>query len=149
MAMIAFHEAIAAQLGISATEWKCLGVVSQIQPATAGQIAQSTGLTTGAITGIVDRLERAGFVQRERNPDDRRSVLVRALRETEIRETVAPIFQSLSAAMADVASHYGPTELAAIQDYFARTIQVLKKETAKVKASKAQGRADRSTNKVD
>src|SRR5579871_3290956 len=82
-AVIAFHEAIAARLGIGATEWKCLAVlgIGHAETATAGQLASATGLTTGAITGIIDRLERLGYVRREPNPEDRRSVIIRALRQ--------------------------------------------------------------------
>jgi hypothetical protein len=64
-AVVLFHEAVAAQLGMSATEWRCLSLLSQQGPATAGRLAQLSGFTTGAITGIVDRLERAGYARRE------------------------------------------------------------------------------------
>jgi DNA-binding MarR family transcriptional regulator len=135
-AVVLFHEAIASHLGISATEWKCLGVLTQMQPATAGRLAQSTGLTTGAITGILDRLERAGFVRREPNPNDRRSVLIRSLREKEIQDKVAPVFQSLQNAMTELSRSFSPSELAAIHDYFSQTIEALRSETAKLNRQK-------------
>ena len=131
-AVVAFHEAVARRLGMSATEWKCLGVLGQIGPATAGRLASATGLTTGAITGIVDRLERAGYARREANPEDRRSVVIHPLRDREIQQQVGPIFQSLGAAMAGLAGRYSPGELAAIYDYFTRTTGVLRIETAKL-----------------
>ncbi|MGH2460296.1 MAG: MarR family winged helix-turn-helix transcriptional regulator, partial [Chloroflexota bacterium] len=67
-AVVLFHEAIAERLGMSATEWKCLDVLGRAGPITARELAEQTGLTTGAITGLVDRLERAGYVRRVPNP---------------------------------------------------------------------------------
>ncbi len=131
-AVILFHEAVASRLGMSAAEWKCLGLLSQHGPATAGRLAERSGFTTGAITGIVDRLETAGYVRREPNPQDRRSVIIQPLRNDELREVVTPIFASLGRTMADLSRRYTAKELAAIQDYFERTIQTLRAETAKL-----------------
>ncbi len=131
-AVILFHEAVASRLGLSAVEWKCLGLLGQHGPATAGKLAELAGFTTGAITGIVDRLEKAGYVRRVSNPRDRRSVIIEPLRDRELREQVAPIFASLGQAMADVAGRYSARELAAVRDYFERTIRVLRDETAKL-----------------
>jgi DNA-binding IclR family transcriptional regulator len=131
-AVIFFHEAVAAHLGMNATEWKCLGLLDQHGPAAAGRLARLSGFTTGAITGIVDRLERAGYVRRERNPRDRRSVIIHGVENPDLRAKVVPIFASLGRAMAAVSRHYRPAELAAIQDYFERTIRVLREETGKL-----------------
>jgi DNA-binding MarR family transcriptional regulator len=131
-AIIAFHERGARRLGMSAAESKSLGVLGELGVATAGQLAQETGLTTGAITGIVDRLEKAGFARREPNPDDRRSVLIRALQQDKVRKLVGPMFESLSRAMAEMRSRYSAKELAAIDRYLADTTEVLRQEIAKM-----------------
>jgi DNA-binding MarR family transcriptional regulator len=131
-AVVLFQEAVAAQLGMSATEWKCLGLLGEHGPATAGRLAELSGFTTGAITGIVDRLEKAGYVRREANPRDRRSVIVHPVRSRELGEQVAPILASLGKAMAALASLYSARELALIQDYLERSIRVLRDETAKL-----------------
>jgi DNA-binding MarR family transcriptional regulator len=133
-AVIAFHEAVAARLGLSAAEWKCLGVLDVEGPATAGRLAAASGFTTGAITGIVDRLARAGYVRREAHPTDRRSVIIRPLPMKGLKAKVIPIFASLREAMAGVAARFRPEELAAIQDYLARTAQVLREQAAKLGA---------------
>ncbi len=68
---ILLHQAIADRLGLNPTDHKCLSLLLDAgEPITAGELAVRTGLTTGAITGIVDRLERARFVRRERDPND-------------------------------------------------------------------------------
>jgi DNA-binding MarR family transcriptional regulator len=131
-AVILFHEAVASRLGLSAAEWKCLGLLDEGGPATAGRLAERSGFTTGAITGIVDRLEKAGYARRKSNPQDRRSVIIQPIRSRALREQVTPIFASLARAMAAVAGRYSAQELAAIRDYLERTIQTLRDETARL-----------------
>src|SRR5690349_6128631 len=75
---VLFHQAVAERLGIGSTDHKCLDIAARAstdQPLTAGQLAELTGLTTGAITGVLDRLEKAGFIRREKHPHDRRQVV--------------------------------------------------------------------------
>jgi hypothetical protein len=131
-AVVLFHEAIAAQLGMSATEWKCLGLLDQHGPLTAGRLARLSGLTTGAITGIAGRLERAGYARREPHPKDKRSIVIHACRLTEVHRRVDPVFASMGAAMRSLAGRYSVEELASIQSYLAGMIEVLRNETAKV-----------------
>jgi DNA-binding MarR family transcriptional regulator len=137
-AVIFFHEAVASHLGMSAAEWKCLGLLGQRGPSTAGRLAELSGFTTGAITGIVDRLQQAGYVRREPHHHDRRSVVIQPLRTKEVQERVMPIFQSLGRAMAAVASRYSASELAAIGAFFRETTDVLHGETAKLKNAKQE-----------
>ena len=74
---IAAHEAVAARLGLNGTDLRSLDLIGSEPEMTPSRLAELTGLTTGAVTGILDRLERAGFVRREADPDDRRRTLVR------------------------------------------------------------------------
>jgi DNA-binding MarR family transcriptional regulator len=134
-AVVAFHQAIAERLGLSATEWKCLDALTRAESLTAGRLAEMTGLTTGAITGIVDRLEREGRVRREHDPGDRRRVIIRALPDPERERQVAAIFESLGQAMSGMAGRYTEQELAAIRDWVSTTIAVLHQETAKLRAA--------------
>lgn len=131
-AVVLFHEAVASRLGMNAAEWRCLGLLDLHGPTTAGGLAKLTGYTTGAITGIVDRLQKAGYARREKHPRDRRSVIIHPLRLPELRKQVGPIFASLGQAMTEAASHYTAKEQAAIGTYLERTIQVLRAETAKL-----------------
>jgi len=135
-AVVFFHEAIAAHLGMSAAEWKCLGLLDQNGPSTAGRLAELSGFTTGAITGIVDRLERAGYVRRQPHPKDRRSVIVHPLAVKDLQARVIPIFQSLGRAMAAVRSRYDQKQLASIAQFLGETTEALRSETAKLKRAK-------------
>jgi DNA-binding MarR family transcriptional regulator len=71
-----FDQAVADAIGINRTDLRCLDVIQRDGPVPAGRLADETGLTTGAITTVLDRLERAGFARRVRDPTDRRRVLV-------------------------------------------------------------------------
>ena len=71
-----FDQAVADAIGINRTDMRCLDVISREGPVPAGRLADETGLTTGAITTVLDRLERRGFARRVRDPNDRRRVLV-------------------------------------------------------------------------
>jgi DNA-binding MarR family transcriptional regulator len=72
-----FDEAARLRLGVNATDLRCLDIIQRLDGATAGELAREAGLTTGAVTSVIDRLERAGYVKREADPSDRRKVLVR------------------------------------------------------------------------
>lgn len=125
-AVIAFHEAVARKSGMGVSEHKCLGALSLLGPVTAGQLARETGFTTGAITGIVDRLERAGLVRREPNPEDRRSVVIRPLQEKKRLRHARPLFQPLSEAMARLREEFSDRDIETIYRYLARTTEILK-----------------------
>jgi DNA-binding MarR family transcriptional regulator len=71
-----YDQAVADAIGLNRTDMRCLDVIEREGPVSAGRLADETGLTTGAITSVLDRLERAGHARRVRDPDDRRRVLV-------------------------------------------------------------------------
>jgi DNA-binding MarR family transcriptional regulator len=132
-ATILFHSAVADRLGLNPTDHKCMGILAETGPIAAGELADMTGLTTGAITGVIDRLEQAGFVRRERDPNDRRRIIIQPLIEKAERE-IGPLFQSLGQAMDALAAQYTEQELAVIGDFLKRAIAILHEETAKLRA---------------
>lgn len=118
-------QAIADRLGINPTDLECLGSLEQTGRMSAGRLAELTGLTTGAITGLLDRLEAAGYVRRERDPGDRRRVIVEPLRERLGRE-IAPLFAPMARAMAELYSGYSEKELAVLVDFATRCNEVMR-----------------------
>jgi DNA-binding MarR family transcriptional regulator len=72
----AFDNVAAQRLGVNETDLHCLNIVENSGGITAGELAVEAGLTTGAVTGVIDRLERAGFARRVPDPGDRRRVKV-------------------------------------------------------------------------
>jgi DNA-binding MarR family transcriptional regulator len=79
---VLLHHTVASKAGINVTDLQCLNLLTLDGPLTPGRLAQSMGLTTGgAITAVIDRLEKAGYVVRSRDPDDRRKVIVEPVAE--------------------------------------------------------------------
>jgi DNA-binding MarR family transcriptional regulator len=115
---VMLSQAIAGRLGLSPTDLETLEQLEAYGPVTAGRLAELTGLTTGAITGLVDRLEEGGFVRRERDPDDRRRVIVHLVPERARR--IGKMFEPVSRAMAELHARYSDAELALFLDYLTR-----------------------------
>lgn len=130
-ATILFHQAIADRLGLNLTDHKCVSILAE-GPATAGELAEKTGLTTGAITGVIDRLERAGFVRRTKDPGDRRRVIVEAFPER-IGEQIVPLFASMAQASRKLCERYTTTELGVIHDFTVRSIEMAYAESRKLR----------------
>ena len=132
-AVVLFHQAVAERIGLNATDFKCLDLLVRTGPTTAGHLSELLGLTGGAITGVIDRLESAGFAQRERDQNDRRRVIIKPCEGQVYANTFMPIFASLQQAMGEeLANRYSSEVLAAIEDFLRRTIQVLRQETLKL-----------------
>ncbi len=118
-ATIMFHQAVADRLGLNITDHKCLGLVLANGPMTAGTLAAATGMTTGAITAALDRLERAGFVRRVDDPKDRRKVLVQAVSKR--LDEVGKLFEPIAALMEQIAARYDDETLARIVEFMNRS----------------------------
>src|SRR5688572_33153636 len=73
---VLYTTATADALGVNLADLLCAGIISVTGPVTAGRLAELTGLTTGAITGVIDRMEQAGYARRIADPSDRRRVIV-------------------------------------------------------------------------
>jgi DNA-binding MarR family transcriptional regulator len=114
--MVLFHSRIAEQMGLSGTDHKALELVLRSDgPITAGRIAQLSGLSTGAVTGVIDRLEQRGFVRRVRDPHDRRKVLVEVAEFDEAK--VAHFFQDAVELTEKVLARFTPEEWDVIARY--------------------------------
>ena len=103
----------AERIGINVTDLNCLNILALRGRMTAGGLARETGLTTASITGVLDRLEEAGFVRRERDPQDRRRVMVRLDPERGMRD-IAPVFLPVVAAWREAVAQYTDEQLEVI-----------------------------------
>src|SRR6516225_11395093 len=97
--------ASAERIGINVTDLNCLNILALQGHMTAGDLARVTGLTTASITGVIDRLEEAGFVRRERDPHDRRRVIVRLSLDKAVRD-VASVFAPMLRDWREMAARY-------------------------------------------
>lgn len=118
------HQAIAERLGLGMSDLKALDLAGWSGgPVTAGRIAEVTGLSTSAVTALLDRLEGAGFIERRRDPADRRRIFVASTGKRE-RE-VAQAFQPLQGATQQLLSGYSPGELELITGFLSRLEAVM------------------------
>jgi DNA-binding MarR family transcriptional regulator len=130
---ILFHQAIANMVGVSITDMKCLDYVDRGGDVTAGDLARLTGLTTGAITAAIDRLEKAGLARRERSETDRRKIFIR-IAASSATEKIGPIYDELGKEVSVLATRYSTRELETIKDFCDRTIAIMRRHTEKVMA---------------
>lgn len=124
-----FHESVAHKLGLNATDTRSLDLISRRggrSELSAGELGKATGLTTGAVTGIIDRLESAGLVERIRDSTDRRRIFVRVKPKAAAR--LAHYYENLGAAMMKLACSYQTEELKLIRDFLERSLAVLQKQ---------------------
>jgi DNA-binding MarR family transcriptional regulator len=117
-ATVLLHHAIAERLGLGPTDHKCLDLLLDRGPMTGSQLAAITGLTTGAITGVVARLERTGFVRREPDPRDRRKQIVMPV-PARIREA-QEVFASLQPTPDSLLDGFDTAQLEVIAEFLTR-----------------------------
>jgi DNA-binding MarR family transcriptional regulator len=125
-------QAAADRIGINNTDLNCLNILSFSGHMTAGELARATGLTTASITGVIDRLEEAGFVRRERDPHDRRRVVVRLSLDKAVKE-VASVFVPMLRDWREMAARYSDDELRLIVDFYGRVEQVFRKHLIRLR----------------
>jgi len=145
---VLYSQAVAERLAINSTDLECLDYILGGGAITAGALAEATGLTTGAITGVIDRLERRGFARRERDANDRRKVLVRAL--PSVVEEIGPLFAPMERAALGALSAYRESDLDLLLDFLTRARTAAAAAMAELQAlptakpaRRARGRAEK------
>jgi len=132
-ATVLFHAAIADRLGIGATDVKCYSILRQTGPITAGELAARTGLTTGAITGVIDRLERAELARRVRDPHDRRRIVVEMVHDAEREREIGALYEPLGRKITALVGQYDAAERATLLDFLLKASAVLEAETTSLR----------------
>ena len=129
------HQAIAQSVGLNATDTKCIDLILSHPhgSVTAGGLSGMTGLTTGAITHILDRLEKRQFIERVRDTRDRRKIFIRVRLES--LEPLAPKYEEIGRAYMSLAARYADKELQLICDYMESASEVSKRELANMLAA--------------
>jgi len=133
---VMFHTAVAERMRLGLTDHKAFDFILRHGPVTAGQLAEITGLTTGAVTGVIDRLEKTGYVERVRDAADRRKVLVRPALNPARERQCCQLFDSLGRSVDKVAATYSDRELSVILDFMRRSVAVMHSETMKLTGEK-------------
>jgi DNA-binding transcriptional ArsR family regulator len=122
----------AERIGINVTDLNCLNIVALTGPMTAGDLARATGLTTASITGVLDRLEQGGFIRRERDPKDRRRVIVNVKAGPELRE-VGLTFGPLVKAWRTTAGSYSDEELRLLLEFQRKLEDIVRGQLARLR----------------
>ncbi|MFD2793693.1 MarR family transcriptional regulator [Promicromonospora vindobonensis] len=131
-AVVMFHEALGALMGLSAADHKALGVIRRDGPMSARELADRTGLTAGAVTGLVDRLEQAGYARRARHQTDRRQLVIEATAPAspQVNRAVA----EMQEAMALVTEQFSGEELTVVARWVSLTTATMREQAAEVAA---------------
>ena len=138
------HTLIADSAGLNATDARCLEILARPRSdprselMTAGDLKKATGLTTGAITGILDRLEQAGFVKRMRDAEDRRKILVKLVPGAGLK--LGAHYKRIGAEMEKLAASYTTRELQLIEGFLDANLTILNQQISLL-ASQKRGRA--------
>jgi DNA-binding MarR family transcriptional regulator len=129
-------QAVADYLGINRTDARCLAIIERLGAVTAGRLARESGLSTGAVTTVLDRLERAGLARRTSDPEDRRRVLV----EMTPAATAASekLYRPLVEAATEQLRRYSEDELALLREYHRASRELTEAHAARVRNGLAQ-----------
>ncbi|MER5865130.1 MarR family transcriptional regulator [Kitasatospora sp. NPDC002040] len=125
--------------GLHTSEWYALSLIGLAGSMTSGELSARTGLTTGATTRLIDRLERAGYARRVADPADRRRVMVEAVPDAldRVEDVVGPARRHVAA----VIGSYSPEQQALLFDYFARAAPAFRAATEEIRTQVAPRRA--------
>jgi DNA-binding MarR family transcriptional regulator len=131
---VLLSQAIADRVGVVPSDLEAMDLLRQNGPIPAGRLAELTGLTTAAVTGLLDRLERRGWARREPDPGDRRRVIVQPLLENAERE-LEPFYAGIGREMADLIARYGDAEIALLLDFLVQSNAIVAEQIALVRAT--------------
>lgn len=137
---VLLHTVIAQQIGLNATDTRALDLLARRGPMTAGELSTHTGLTSASVTSLVDRLERRELVKRQRDPADRRRVVVQALPEA--GSAYAHLLMPFLGRIAQALEGYSDEELAGIARYLREAAVVAREAAVQVGAAKRRARTE-------
>jgi DNA-binding MarR family transcriptional regulator len=130
---VLFRNATARRLGLNVTDSECLSLLTIKGVSTPTELARYTGLTTGSATAMLDRLEKAGFIKRKPNPNDRRGVLIEVSERW--TKTARPLVVGIQKAHNELIAGYSDKELETIADFLTRFTQNVREHTKKIEKS--------------
>ncbi len=125
--------AVAERLGLAPADWECLSLLCENEPMPAGRLAELTGLSTGAVTGLVDRLVAAGYVERRRDREDRRRVFVGLVPGALAR--IQPLFDPMLAELSELHTRYGDDELTLVVRALEDGSEVVRRHALRIRSA--------------
>ncbi len=128
---IQMHEAVARKAGLSGTDHKYLGFLMEKGEMTAGELSNLTGLTTGAVTGLIDRFEKKKLVKRKFAKDDRRKVIIEPNTKN-IMVLLVPLYKEFRSKSEELTASFSEKEIKVIEAYFSKAIELMNETTNKL-----------------
>ena len=125
------HEAIARKVGLTGTDHKYLGFLLQKGQMTAGDLSNLSGLTTGAVTGLIDRFEKKKLVKRQFAEDDRRKVFI-VPNTKRIMTLLVPLYKEFRSKSEKLMASFSDKEIRTIESYFSKAIEIMNETTNKL-----------------
>jgi len=135
---VVMSKVVAGRFGLNTTDLECLDLILMRGSASAGELARATGLTSGAMTAVIDRLERAGYVERVADPTDRRRREVRILPDA--IKPIQAVYQPIQARMVELWSQFSGRDLKVIGDFLSRSTDLGVACAAELQRTSAEGR---------
>lgn len=126
-----FDQAMADHIGINRTDGRCIDLIDQAGGMTAGELAKAAGLTTGAVTAVIDRLEAAGIARRVAEPEDRRRVRIEATEK--LWELSEPLLGPMIAESQAIIDELSDSEIARFTEFMNRAIEIQARHTERVR----------------
>ncbi|TFJ71035.1 MarR family transcriptional regulator [Carnobacterium maltaromaticum] len=123
---ILYQQSVIKRLNISGNDFISIDLLNELGPMTAGELSKKTGLSTGTITALIDRLEKIGYARREKDPKDRRRVII--VPTYEEKYEIKTSYESLNERMLQLAANYSDDECQLINDFLGQAIDVLDHE---------------------
>lgn len=131
------HQHIIAEgMGLHVTDAECIDFLQEMGPSSAGDLARATRLTTGAITNVIDRLEKAGFVQRAPDPKDRRKVIVSFLPQKHTDTKAKARYGALAGAVQQLFMSYTPDQLKFLVEHTQSFTSIYRSQIQNIEAEK-------------
>ena len=135
-----FDQAMADHIGLNRTDARCVDLIDQAGGMTAGELAKAAGLTTGAVTAVIDRLEKAGIARRVADPTDRRRVRIEAT--PKLWELSEPLLGPMLAESGPIVADLSDREITRFTEFMNRVIELQARHTERVRQLPKPGSTD-------
>ncbi|WP_394877666.1 MarR family winged helix-turn-helix transcriptional regulator [Mammaliicoccus lentus] len=132
--IVLYQQRVSELLKVYSHDFTSIDLLRETGPITAGELANKVGLTTGSVTSLVDRLEKVGYVRRERHPEDRRKVII--VPQYEQKVEVQEVFSDLNKNLLGLSSNYNEQELETIKSFLGGFTELLETQIQNSKEEK-------------
>ncbi|MFJ5625000.1 MarR family winged helix-turn-helix transcriptional regulator [Peribacillus loiseleuriae] len=137
MRTVLFQQNMAQKMGVVHTDLKTAEILNETGPITAGELSRITGLSSGSVTALIDRLEKTGYVMREKDEEDRRRVMITPIQKRQ--KQIKDHFVSLAEATKEACSTYNKEELAVILSFVEKVTKIMDDENEKLMVERDNG----------